>query len=165
MDDDREPRERRRVEESSSEGVRNERVGSSATRSVRVGGGFLAETKRETKREDDVSASDVVKNGQKIKPPEIMCKEILIREDSAYEYRGRRREERIKDGEERESVEKSGSGPLTPPMQEEKRAKMSSYAAMHSQLWARRGIVNAPRRLDVKLQMQLGVIETPSSYI
>ena len=98
----------------------------------------------------------------------------LNREDSAYGYPNASHRNII-------NANSSNEGPTTPPNQQEceqppPRVGAKRCAVPHSgstpefgseaKLWARRGMRRQPQRLDVRLQCaQLGVIESPSSYV
>ena len=98
----------------------------------------------------------------------------LNREDSAYGYPNASHRNII-------NANSSNEGPTTPPNQQEceqppprvgaKRCAVPHSGSMpefgsEAKLWARRGMRRQPQRLDVRLQCaQLGVIESPSSYV
>lgn len=96
----------------------------------------------------------------------------LLREDSAYVQQGLRKNNFTNTNT---AMNKKDSGPSTPPNQELARGGGPGAANLRSHsmpdffgsdsklLWERRNR-KQPQRLDVRLQVQLGVIESPTSF-
>jgi hypothetical protein len=137
-----------------------------------------SETSSSRRREDEedekaANAAEKMSEGRELHA-------LLNREDSAYGYTASNtNQNRNTSQNRRNSNTREEEGPTTPPNQwesEEPRPRVGAKrgAVSHSRsmpefgeakLWARRNR-KQPQRLDVRLQcVQLGVIESPSSYV
>ena len=138
-----------------------------------------SETSSSRRREDEEEEEKAANAAEKMSEGRELHA-LLNREDSAYGYTASNtNQNRNTSQNRRNSNTREEEGPTTPPNQWEseqprprvgaKRGAVSHSRSMpefgEAKLWARRNR-KQPQRLDVRLQcVQLGVIESPSSYV